>query len=200
MARSCMDIRASGARYMEPRYSFIGSGYALPRVSKWAARAMRWLAWPITIYAICVAWIFFRAHDLNSAGTILKQFALFHGGGNEHFHRWFLLVIMRTYLDPLAQFSPMVCRIMATMACPSLRSGLRLHFCSRPFICSAPLHALHLFSVLSPKPGIKLHAQKDRRRVVCHPECNEGISRVTKDLPLPRKIGRFLASLGMITE
>jgi alginate O-acetyltransferase complex protein AlgI len=55
---------------------------------------MRWLAWPITIYAVCVAWIFFRAHDLNSAGTILKQFTLFHGGGNEHFHRWLLLVIV----------------------------------------------------------------------------------------------------------
>jgi hypothetical protein len=55
---------------------------------------MRWLAWPITIYAVCVAWIFFRAQDLNSAGTILKQFTLFHGGGNEHFHRWLLLVIV----------------------------------------------------------------------------------------------------------
>ena len=117
---------------------------------KWAARAMRWLAWPITIYAVCVAWIFFRAHDLSSAGTILKQFTLFHGGGNEHFHRWFLLLIVRTCLHPLAQFSPMVCRIMATLACPGLRSGLRLHFCGRPLICSAPLHALHLFSVLSP--------------------------------------------------
>ena len=60
---------------------------------KWAARAMSWLAWPITIYAVCVAWIFFRAQNLAIAGTILKQFALFHGGGDEHFHRWFLLVI-----------------------------------------------------------------------------------------------------------
>jgi alginate O-acetyltransferase complex protein AlgI len=60
---------------------------------KWAARAMRWLAWPITIYAVCVAWIFFRAHGLSDAGTILKQFALFQGGGNEHFHRWLLLLI-----------------------------------------------------------------------------------------------------------
>src|SRR5213595_3610012 len=54
----------------------------------------------------------------------------------------------RAVPHPLAQFSPMVCRIMAKMACPSLRSGLRLHFCGRPFICSASLHALHLFSVL----------------------------------------------------
>src|SRR6185437_7215915 len=43
----------------------------------------------------------------------------------------------------------MVCRIMAALACPGLRSGLRLHFCCRPLICSAALHALHLFSVLS---------------------------------------------------
>jgi alginate O-acetyltransferase complex protein AlgI len=60
---------------------------------KWAIRAMRWLAWPITIYAVCVAWVFFRAHDLGSAGTILKQFVLFRGGGNEHFHRWLLLLV-----------------------------------------------------------------------------------------------------------
>jgi alginate O-acetyltransferase complex protein AlgI len=61
---------------------------------KWAARGMRWFAWPITIFAICVAWIFFRAHDLSSAGTILTQFAFFHGGGDQHFHRWLLLLIV----------------------------------------------------------------------------------------------------------
>src|SRR5262245_65645154 len=66
-------------------------------------------------------------------------------------------------LRPLAQFSPMVWRKMATMACPSVRSCLRLHFCHRSFICSAPLHPLHLLSVLSPKRGIKLHEKKDRR-------------------------------------
>src|SRR5712664_2473720 len=44
------------------------------------------------LYAVCVAWVFFRAHDLGSAGTILKQFVLFRGGGNEHFHRWLLLL------------------------------------------------------------------------------------------------------------
>jgi alginate O-acetyltransferase complex protein AlgI len=30
---------------------------------KWATRAMHWLAWPITIYTVCVAWVFFRAQD-----------------------------------------------------------------------------------------------------------------------------------------
>jgi hypothetical protein len=55
---------------------------------------MRWFAWPITIYAICFALIVFRAQDLSGAGTTLKQFALFCGGGDEHFHRWFLLVIV----------------------------------------------------------------------------------------------------------
>src|SRR5438552_8604351 len=51
-------------------------------------------------------------------------------------------------LNSLAQFSPMVCRIMAAMACPNLRGGLRLHFCGRPFVRSAALHTVHLFSVL----------------------------------------------------
>src|SRR5436305_7909021 len=60
---------------------------------EWATRAMRWLAWPITVYLVCVAWIFFSAHDLTRAGTILKQFVLFRGGGSEHLHRWLLFVI-----------------------------------------------------------------------------------------------------------
>jgi alginate O-acetyltransferase complex protein AlgI len=60
---------------------------------EWATRAMRWLAWPITLYAVCVAWVLFRAHDLGGVGTILRQFVLFRGGGSEHFHRWILLVV-----------------------------------------------------------------------------------------------------------
>jgi len=61
---------------------------------EWANRAMRWLAWPITIYLVCLAWIFFRAHDLGRTGTILKQFVFFRGGGNEHLHRWMLLIVV----------------------------------------------------------------------------------------------------------
>jgi alginate O-acetyltransferase complex protein AlgI len=59
-----------------------------------ANRAMRWLGWPITIYWVCLAWIFFRAHDLTRAVTTLKQFVLFRGGGSEHLHRWMLFVIV----------------------------------------------------------------------------------------------------------
>src|SRR5262249_50565202 len=53
-----------------------------------------------------------------------------------------------TCLYPLAQFSPMVWGTMAPGACPRLRSGLWLQLCGRPFVLFAPLHALHLFSVL----------------------------------------------------
>src|SRR6266498_4265091 len=70
----------------------------------------------------------------------------------------------RTCLHPLAQFSPMVWRIMATMARSSLRGGLWLHFCGRPLICSAALHAVHLFSVLSLYVEIKSHEKENRRR------------------------------------
>ena len=80
-----------------------------------------------------------------------------------------------THRRPLAQFSSMVCRIMATVACPGLRSGLWLHFCSRPFICSASLHALHLFSVLSPKPGISYMRKKNVAALLVIPS-------VTRDL------------------
>jgi len=60
---------------------------------EWANRTMSWLGWPITVYWVCIAWIFFRAHDLSRAGTILKQFVLFRGSGSEHLHRWMFLVV-----------------------------------------------------------------------------------------------------------
>ncbi len=60
---------------------------------KWAAGVMRWLAWPITLYAVCVAWIFFRSQNLRTAETVLKQFVLFRGHGDEHLHRSMFLVV-----------------------------------------------------------------------------------------------------------
>src|SRR5262249_35248662 len=63
----------------------------------------------------------------------------------------------------LAQFSPMGWGIIATVTCPPVLGRLPLHFCSRSLICSAPLHPLHLFSVLSPKRGIKLYEKENRR-------------------------------------
>src|SRR5439155_26711004 len=68
-----------------------------------------------------------------------------------------------TGLHPLAPFSSMVRGTMATVACPGLRSGLRLHFCGRPFICSVALHTLHLFSVLTFYQGNESDAQENRR-------------------------------------
>ena len=59
-----------------------------------ARAVMRWLAWPLTIYFVCVAWIFFRAPDLAHAAVALNQFVLFRGGGSEHLHRWIALVIV----------------------------------------------------------------------------------------------------------
>ena len=38
------------------------------------AAIVDWLAWPLTIYWICVAWIFFRATDLNHAGVDREEF------------------------------------------------------------------------------------------------------------------------------
>jgi alginate O-acetyltransferase complex protein AlgI len=55
---------------------------------------MRWLAWPLTIYWVCVAWIFFRAHDLARAATTLNQFVLFRAGGREELGAWMLLVVV----------------------------------------------------------------------------------------------------------
>ena len=45
------------------------------------ARVVNWLAWPLTLYWICVAWIFFRATDLKQAGIIAKSFVLGQSAG-----------------------------------------------------------------------------------------------------------------------
>ncbi len=55
---------------------------------------MRWLAWPLTIYWVCVAWIFFRAVDLKRAGVILKSFVLFKKGGSEDLGGWMLFLVL----------------------------------------------------------------------------------------------------------
>jgi len=55
--------------------------------SEWKARpaglekAVNWLAWPLTFSWICFTWIFFRAVDLNHAGTIAKSFVLWQSPG-----------------------------------------------------------------------------------------------------------------------
>ena len=48
-----------------------------------ARSIMRWLAWPLTVYWVCVAWIFFRAVDLQHAVPALRSFLFFSGGGGE---------------------------------------------------------------------------------------------------------------------
>jgi len=48
-----------------------------------AQSLMRWLAWPLTVYWVCVAWIFFRAVDLQHAVPALRGFLFFSSGGGE---------------------------------------------------------------------------------------------------------------------
>src|SRR5438309_859633 len=88
---------------------------------------------------------------------------------------------------------------MATVARPSLRSGLRLHFCSRPFICSAPLHAVHLFSVLSLSQGPNYMRKKNVAALLVIPSVPRDLTSDER-FATPGKVGRFLASLGMTTE
>ncbi len=59
----------------------------------WLARAMRWLAWPLTIYIVCVAWIFFRAPDLHQALLIARSFVLFQNPGKISLPSWIFLAI-----------------------------------------------------------------------------------------------------------
>jgi alginate O-acetyltransferase complex protein AlgI len=56
-------------------------------------RVMRWLAWPLTIYWVCVAWIFFRAVDLPHAFPAFRAFVLFRSSGAEDLGTWMLWVV-----------------------------------------------------------------------------------------------------------
>jgi len=54
---------------------------------------LRWLAWPLTIYWVCVAWIFFRAVDLPHAVPVLRSFVLFRSQGTEDLGAWMLWIV-----------------------------------------------------------------------------------------------------------
>ena len=54
---------------------------------------LRWLAWPLTVYWVCVAWIFFRAVDLKHAVPALQSFVLFRSGGTEDLGAWMLWIV-----------------------------------------------------------------------------------------------------------
>jgi alginate O-acetyltransferase complex protein AlgI len=58
-----------------------------------ARSVMRWLAWPLTIYWVCVAWIFFRAVDLQHAMAALQGFVLFRSPGTEDLGAWLLWLV-----------------------------------------------------------------------------------------------------------
>jgi alginate O-acetyltransferase complex protein AlgI len=53
----------------------------------------RWLGWLVTIYWVCLAWIFFRAVDLAHARTILRGFVLFRAKGREDLGTWMLALV-----------------------------------------------------------------------------------------------------------
>jgi alginate O-acetyltransferase complex protein AlgI len=58
-----------------------------------AQSIIRWLAWPLTIYWVCAAWIFFRAIDLQHAFPALRSFVLFRSPGTEDLGVWMLWVV-----------------------------------------------------------------------------------------------------------
>ena len=54
---------------------------------------MRWLAWPLTSYWVCVAWIFFRAVDLPHAFVALQSFVLLRSSGAQDIGVWMLWIV-----------------------------------------------------------------------------------------------------------
>jgi len=72
-------------------------GLALVVHREWQRRStpalMRWLAWPLTVYWVCVAWIFFRAADLLHALAALRSFVLFRSNGAEDLGAWMLWLV-----------------------------------------------------------------------------------------------------------
>jgi len=58
-----------------------------------ARSLMRWLAWPLTVYWVCVAWIFFRAVDLPHATLALRSFLFLPGTGTQDLGAWMLWIV-----------------------------------------------------------------------------------------------------------
>jgi alginate O-acetyltransferase complex protein AlgI len=58
-----------------------------------AQSLMRWLAWPLTVYWVCVAWIFFRAVDLPHAVPALRSFLFLPSGDTEDLGAWMLWIV-----------------------------------------------------------------------------------------------------------
>jgi alginate O-acetyltransferase complex protein AlgI len=52
-----------------------------------------WLAWLVTIYWVCLAWIFFRAVDLPHAIAALRSFVFLAGAGTQTLGIWMLWVV-----------------------------------------------------------------------------------------------------------
>src|SRR3954451_14946747 len=67
-------------------------GIALLVHRAWSLRMTRWLAWALTIYWVCFAWIFFRAVDLPHAVPALRSFLFLPTGGTEDLGLWLLCV------------------------------------------------------------------------------------------------------------
>lgn len=59
-----------------------------------AQSIMRWLAWPLTIYWVCLAWIFFRAVDLKHALPALRSFVFFRSAGTEDLGAWMIWFVV----------------------------------------------------------------------------------------------------------
>ncbi len=66
------------------------------KIADWPrlAGAMVWLRWPMTLYFVCLAWVLFRATDLEQAGVVLRSFVLGRGNGTRALPVWLLGVVL----------------------------------------------------------------------------------------------------------
>ncbi len=58
-----------------------------------ARKMTSWLGWMLTLYWVCVAWIFFRSPDLHHAGAALKSFLLWRSDGSQSLRPERLLLV-----------------------------------------------------------------------------------------------------------
>ena len=54
---------------------------------------MRWMAWPLTAYWLCVSLVLVRAGDLDRAGAALRSAVLFNSTGIEQLGAWKLMIV-----------------------------------------------------------------------------------------------------------
>jgi alginate O-acetyltransferase complex protein AlgI len=112
-------------------------GLALIAAREWSARVRReslpflvarFLGRPLTFYWVCLAWIFFRAQDMDAAWTTVKSYVLLRSPGTAQLDPVLLLVFAALALVHVAEFKATWTAALERIPRPVFAVGYALAF------------------------------------------------------------------------